>query len=143
MVSEPARAFAEDELEILQLVANQAAAAVENARLYGRVELIAITDGLTGLYNHRHFYERLAQEVKRALRYGLPLSLLMIDIDDFKLFNDRFGHPAGDALLRALAACSRRETRQQVDIVARYGGEEFAVILPSTAPLERPRRADG
>jgi diguanylate cyclase (GGDEF)-like protein len=132
IVSEPAQVFAEDELEILQLVANQAAAAVENARLYGRVELIAITDGLTGLYNHRHFYERLAQEVKRALRYDLPLSTLMIDIDDFKLFNDRLGHPAGDALLRALAEVLVAETRQQVDFVARYGGEEFAIILPST-----------
>ena len=133
IASEPARAFAGDELEILQLVANQAAAAIENARLYGRVELIAITDGLTGLYNHRHFYECLARETKRALRYELPLSLLMIDIDDFKLFNDRFGHPAGDALLRALAGMLTTETRQPVDVVARYGGEEFAVILPSTS----------
>jgi diguanylate cyclase (GGDEF)-like protein len=135
LVSEPARAFAEDELEILQLVANQTATAVENARLYGRVELIAVTDGLTGLYNHRHFYERLAQEVKRALRYHLPLSLLMIDIDDFKLFNDRLGHQAGDALLRDLAGVLTSETRQQIDIVARYGGEEFAVLLPSTGPV--------
>lgn len=135
LVSEPARSFAEDELEILQLVANQTATAVENARLYGRVELIAVTDGLTGLYNHRHFYERLAQEVKRALRYHLPLSLLMIDIDDFKLFNDRLGHQAGDALLRDLAGVLTSETRQQIDIVARYGGEEFAVLLPSTGPV--------
>ena len=97
--------------------------------------MIAITDGLTGLYNHRHFYERLAQEVKRALRYDLPLSLLMIDIDDFKLFNDRLGHPSGDALLRALADVLMAETRQQVDIVARYGGEEFAILLPSTGAV--------
>jgi diguanylate cyclase (GGDEF)-like protein len=131
--SEPARAFAEDELEVLQLVGNQAAAALENARLYGRVELSAITDGLTGLYNHRHFYECLGREMKRALRYELPLSLLMIDIDDFKYFNDRLGHPAGDALLRVLAGMLTTETRQQVDVVARYGGEEFAIILPSTS----------
>ncbi len=131
--SDPARTFAEDELEVLQLVANQAAAAMENARLYGRAELIAITDGLTGLYNHRAFYERLTQEVKRAQRYELPLSLLMIDIDDFKLFNDRLGHPAGDALLRTLGGLFTGETRQQVDFVARYGGEEFTILLPSTS----------
>jgi diguanylate cyclase (GGDEF)-like protein len=133
VASDPPHTFAEDELEIVQLVANQAAAAMENARLYGRAELIAITDGLTGLYNHRAFYERLVQEVKRAQRYELPLSLLMIDIDDFKLFNDRLGHPAGDALLRALGGLFTGETRQQVDFVARYGGEEFAILLPSTS----------
>jgi len=133
IASDPPRSFADDELEILQLVVNQAAAAMENARLYGRAELIAITDGLTGLYNHRAFYERLTQEVKRAQRYELPLSLLMIDIDDFKLFNDRLGHPAGDALLRTLAGLFTGETRQQVDFVARYGGEEFAILLPSTS----------
>ena len=131
--SDPPRTFADDELEILQLVANQAAAAMENARLYGRAELIAITDGLTGLYNHRAFYERLTQEVKRAQRYELPLSLLMIDIDDFKAFNDRLGHPAGDALLRTLGGLFTAETRQQIDFVARYGGEEFTILLPSTS----------
>ena len=96
-----------------------------------RAQQLAITDGLTGLYNHRHFYDHLAQEVARAQRYGLPLSLL-IDIDDFKAYNDVFGHRAGDELLRALAAVLLSQTRQQVDLVARYGGEEFAVILPST-----------
>jgi diguanylate cyclase (GGDEF)-like protein len=133
--SEPAHPFAKDELEIIQLVANQTAAAVENARLYASVEQMAITDGLTGLYNHRYFYDRLAQEVRRAMRYGLPLSLLMIDIDDFKRFNDRLGHPAGDVLLHALAGVLIDETRQKIDLVARYGGEEFSIILPSTGAL--------
>ena len=68
----------------------------------------------------------------RAARYGLPLSLLMIDIDDFKRYNDQFGHRAGDAVLRDLAVLLKEQTRQQIDVVARYGGEEFAVILPST-----------
>ena len=106
--------------------------AIQNARLYGDVEHLAITDGLTGLYNHRYFYDRLAQDVARAKRYDLPLSLLMIDIDDFKSFNDAHGHRAGDGLLRELGHVLRAQTRQQIDLVARYGGEEFAVILPST-----------
>ena len=110
------------------------AVAIENARLFGRVEQLAVTDGLTGLCNHRHFFERLAEEVARAKRYELALSMLMIDIDDFKAYNDALGHPCGDALLRALADVLLSQTRRQVDLVARYGGEEFAVILPSTDP---------
>ena len=91
-----------------------AAIAIQNARLYASLEHLAITDGLTGLYNHRYFYDRLAQEVARAQRYELPLSLLMIDIDDFKAYNDRYGHRAGDALLRgvgALLQARRRDSR--------------------------------
>ncbi len=126
------RRFTEQECELASTLAALAAVAIENARLHSGLELLATTDGLTGLHNHRYFYDRLAQEVARAHRYGLPLSLLMIDIDDFKLYNDRFGHRAGDALLRGLAALLRSHTRQQIDLVARYGGEEFAIILPST-----------
>jgi diguanylate cyclase (GGDEF)-like protein len=126
------RRFTDQECELASTLAALAAVAIRNARLHADLELLATTDGLTGLHNHRHFYERLAQEVARAQRYQLPLSLLMIDIDDFKLYNDRCGHRAGDALLRDLAALLRSHTRQQVDIVARYGGEEFAVVLPST-----------
>ena len=91
--------FGDDELELLQILASQAAAALANASLYRTLERQAITDGLTGLYNHRYFYERLNQEIARAQRYGLPLSLLMVDIDDFKHFNDRYGHPTGDLVL--------------------------------------------
>ena len=127
------RRFTAEEEQLAATLAALAAVAIENARLYSRVEQLAITDGLTGLYNHRYFYERLAQEVARAKRYELALSLLMIDIDDFKAYNDTFGHPCGDALLRSLAAVLLSQTRHQVDLVARYGGEEFAVILPSTA----------
>jgi diguanylate cyclase (GGDEF)-like protein len=127
-----ARHFGTEERELAVTMAALAAVAIQNARLYGDVEHLAITDGLTGLYNHRYFYDRLAQEVARAQRYDLPLSLLMIDIDDFKAYNDRSGHRAGDALLRQLGVVLRSQTRQQVDLVARYGGEEFAVILPST-----------
>jgi GGDEF domain-containing protein len=127
------REFAENETEVVQIIANQAAVALENAGLYGRIERLAITDGLTGLYNHRHFYERLHQECACALRYKLPLSLLMIDIDDFKKFNDEYGHPLGDQVLRDLADMLQTNVRRGVDIPARYGGEEFVVILPYTA----------
>jgi diguanylate cyclase (GGDEF)-like protein len=119
-------------VELLQIIANHAAAAVANARLYARVEAQAITDGLTGLYNHRHFYERLETECARARRYELPLSLLMIDIDDFKAFNDHHGHQRGDQVLRDVAAVITADTRRNIDLPARYGGEEFVVILPHT-----------
>jgi diguanylate cyclase (GGDEF)-like protein len=96
-----------------------------------RLEKLAITDGLTGLYNHRFFHERLALEVERAQRAGHELSLLMVDVDHFKLYNDRNGHPAGDDVLRAVGALLS-EGRRANDIVARYGGEEFGVILVDT-----------
>ena len=126
------RRFTETEKELFSQLAVLAAIAIHNADLFTVLEHLAITDGLTDVYNHRYFYERLAQEVARAVRYELPLSLLMLDIDDFKLFNDRFGHRAGDDALRDLASLLNAQTRQNVDLVARYGGEEFAIILPST-----------
>ena len=89
----------------------------------------ANTDGLTGLYNHRYFRERLAQEVARASRYGHRVALLMIDIDHFKRVNDRYGHPAGDDILQQVAAAIRGAIRD-IDVAARYGGEEFVVIMP-------------
>ncbi len=128
----PGRELGNDELELVQIVANQAAVALENARLYDRIEQQAITDGLTRLYNHRHFYKRLEEEVATAKRYDVPLSLLMLDLDDFKRFNDTFGHPAGDRVLCEVADILRHQVRNLVDLPARYGGEEFAVILPNT-----------
>jgi diguanylate cyclase (GGDEF)-like protein len=128
------RVFESDEVELLQILANQAAATLDNTRLYAELARQAITDGLTGLYNHRYFYERLRDEVVRARRYGLPLSLLMLDLDDFKRYNDSYGHPAGDVVLRRVAHIMRAALRRSVDVAARYGGEEFAVILPHTDP---------
>lgn len=92
---------------------------------------LAVRDGLTGLFNRRAFDNRLADEVQRAVRYQRPLSLLMIDIDYFKLYNDQHGHPQGDALLRELSTLLLGCVRS-TDFVARYGGEEFVVILPET-----------
>jgi diguanylate cyclase (GGDEF)-like protein len=97
------------------------------------MKVMAVTDGLTGLFNHREFYQALRRELERARRYRHTLSLLMIDVDDFKRFNDRFGHPAGDIALREIADLLRKCART-TDIIARYGGEELAVILPESTP---------
>lgn len=127
------REFSEEEIGLLQILASQAAAAIVNVRLYQTIEHQATTDGLTGLYNHRYFYERLNQEFARAQRYGLPLSLLMLDIDDFKQFNDRYGHPVGDLVLAEVGKVLTEQLRHHVDLAARYGGEEFAILLPNTS----------
>ncbi|MFQ5846389.1 MAG: GAF domain-containing protein [Candidatus Methylomirabilales bacterium] len=128
--NEPRRVVEED-LHLLASFANQAAIAIENARLFAETRRLANTDALTGLFNHRYFYHLLDTEVKRARRYGRSLSLIMLDIDHFKEFNDRHGHLAGDEALRCLAQILRKNSRR-VDTVARYGGEEFAIILPET-----------
>jgi two-component system cell cycle response regulator len=120
-----------DTLEFLTTVAGQAALAVENARLYTKTLQLSITDGLTGLYNYRYFMERLDAEFVRARRYHRTLVLLILDIDHFKLFNDRYGHLKGDEILRRLAEIIRNSVRE-VDVPARYGGEEFAIIMPET-----------
>ena len=96
-----------------------------------KLSRLAVTDGLTGLFNYRAFRHHLRLEISRSRRFGLPLSLLMVDIDHFKRFNDTHGHPMGDRLLAGLAKLFRANLRD-VDIPARYGGEEFAVILPGT-----------
>ncbi len=127
------REFSETEIELARALAEQAGAAIQNAHLFDALTQLAVTDGLTGLHNHRHFYDRLDSEVARARRYGSPLSLLMLDIDDFKRFNDLYGHQLGDEVLRSVARILQAQLRQGVDILARYGGEEFAVILPNTA----------
>jgi diguanylate cyclase (GGDEF)-like protein len=113
----------------------------ELAEANTRLAQLAVTDGLTGLYNHRHFHERLALEVERSQRSGLPLSLLMLDVDHFKQFNDSYGHPAGDEVLRQLARVLG-DTRRANDVVARYGGEEFAVILVDTAKFTGAKVAE-
>ncbi len=113
-------------------LASEAGLALEVVSLYDSLKIMAVTDGLTGLYNHREFYQSLRRELERARRYRHTLSLLMIDVDDFKQFNDRFGHPAGDFALRKIAELLRKCART-TDILARYGGEEFAVILPESS----------
>ncbi len=96
-----------------------------------KLNKLAVTDGLTGLYNYRAFRHRLHQETMRTQRFNIPLSLLMIDIDHFKKFNDAYGHPAGDKILIRFSQLLRQNIRE-IDSAARYGGEEFMVILPGT-----------
>ncbi len=127
------RHFTDDERDVAAAIAEQAAVAITNARLYRKVEEQAITDGLTGLYNHRYFYDRLQQEMARAQRYATPVSLLLLDLDDFKRFNDQYGHLAGDEALREIGRILLSQVRRDVDLAARYGGEEFVVLLPNTA----------
>lgn len=126
------------ELSFFEIVAEAASNALERAHLFEsiqvanrRLEHLATTDGLTGLYNHRHFRERLDGELQRALRYRLPLSCLIFDVDDFKSLNDSYGHLLGDSVLRELAQLAQEHIRKS-DLIARYGGEEFVVIMPQT-----------
>ncbi len=125
--------FDPDDMLILTALANQVAVAIENARLYEE----SIADSLTGLYHHKFFELRLEEELKRSKRYKYALSLVMIDIDDFKKVNDEHGHLVGDRVLKEIAAVLKKATRLE-DIVARYGGDEFAIIMPHS-PKENMR----
>ena len=119
--------FNKKDLEFVEALANQAAIAVDNAQLYE----LATKDGLTKLYIHRHFYYLLEAEIKRVQRYNHVLSLIMMDIDNFKQVNDTYGHLVGDMVLKEIASTIQKTIRH-VDVPARYGGEEFTIILPET-----------
>ncbi|NJD68727.1 MAG: hypothetical protein C3F12_01985 [Candidatus Methylomirabilota bacterium] len=135
------RCYGEREIDLLLPLAEQLAIAIETGRLFQEVHRLAITDELTDLFNHRHFYRQLDQELRRTRRYGHPLSLIMLDIDFFKQYNDLKGHLAGDEALRLIAARLKNSTRG-TDIVARYGGDEFGIILPETDPRQAWAQAE-
>ncbi len=119
------------ERDRLQVIGNQSSLALQNALLHEELERLSVTDRLTELYNHGYFQQRLEEELGRAARFGHTLSVIMLDIDDFKQFNDSYGHPKGDKVLQAVSAIIRQNLRE-VDVAARYGGEEFIVVLPET-----------
>lgn len=132
------KGFSEKEIKLCQIIANSAYHAIKNARLFEEVskekeemKTLAITDRLTELYNHNFFYTRLEEEFNRAVRYEIPISLIMLDMDDFKKVNDTYGHRTGDQVLKKIADMIKKLVRK-TDVVARYGGEEFAIILPHT-----------
>jgi diguanylate cyclase (GGDEF)-like protein len=136
--------YNENDLALLDLVAPQIALALERAIWQHRAnqfQLMSITDPLTGLHNRRYLEARLSEELNRSKRYDTPMSFMMIDIDDFKFYNDRNGHQAGDRALEITAQCLR-STLRKADVAARYGGEEFSILLPQANLHEAGMIAD-
>jgi diguanylate cyclase (GGDEF)-like protein len=152
--------FTEERVEFLRMLGAQAMISISSARLHDSLEqrvaertaqledanrklaTLSITDGLTGLANRRHFDEVLRTECARAMRIGQPLAVIMLDVDYFKKFNDRYGHQAGDACLIRVAHALAAGTRRAGDLTARYGGEEFSIVLPNTSADEARQIAE-
>jgi diguanylate cyclase (GGDEF)-like protein len=126
--------FWPDEMMLIGTIVTCAAVALERAKYLRQTEelkRISITDSLTGFLNRRYFHERLIEEIARSKRHTTAMSLAIMDLDDFKLLNDTYGHQAGDEALKAIARCVHHSIRA-IDVAARYGGEEFTLILPQT-----------
>lgn len=123
--------YSDSNLDFLSIISNIASLALENIRQYSTIEKLSYTDSMTGVFNYRYFYKRLNEEILRAKRYNRDLALIILDIDNFKLFNDNYGHQTGDFVLKRLAEIITGTVRS-IDIVSRYGGEEFCIIMPDT-----------
>ncbi len=129
------KAITENDVRMLTMFANQAGLAIENSRLYERTVVLSNSDSLTGLWHHGYFQYLLGEEIKKASSRKESFTLLLIDIDNFKDFNDSYGHQAGDSILIQISNIFR-EVSRKIDIIARYGGEEFTIILPYTRKEE-------
>lgn len=130
--------YNEFDLDLLHAIVPQLAVLIDRADLKhkaGEFQQLSVTDALTGLLNRRYLEERLTEETKRSNRHGFPMSFMMVDVDDFKSYNDNFSHPEGDKALKLVAHCLK-ETLRGADIAARYGGEEFSILLPQTTSGE-------
>ncbi|HEY4619598.1 MAG TPA: sensor domain-containing diguanylate cyclase, partial [Nitrospirota bacterium] len=141
--------FSEEDLYLLLSFASYASIALERGAYYRMTEdlkKISVTDSLTELFNRRYFHERLFEEIERSKRHNEPFTIFMLDIDDFKVFNDKYGHLYGDEVLKSVAYAVRDAVRS-IDVAARFGGEEFSIILPYTTKMnsyvtaERIRRS--
>ncbi|MBN3038315.1 MAG: GGDEF domain-containing protein [Candidatus Omnitrophica bacterium] len=130
-----------DDLRILDIMSDLAAVAIQTTMFYQKTQKLAITDGLTGTFVHRHFQERFEQEISRTLWTNSQFAFLMIDIDNFKSYNDKYGHIAGDIVLKQIAGLIKSGVNPG-DIVARYGGEEFGVLLVDTPQYEAIKIAE-
>jgi len=128
--------FSQDDLRFLSLLADLGAVAIENSQFFGRTQDLAIHDDLTGLFTKSYFAERLKEESKRRLRMNSCLSILMIDIDFFKQYNDKFGHTAGDIVLKKISSLMSEFLQASKPLLSRFGGEEFLVLLPGMDKTE-------
>jgi diguanylate cyclase (GGDEF)-like protein len=130
--------FSEEDFEMLKNFASYATVVIEGSQYYKLAEEmreLSITDSLTGIFNRRHFNDRLVDEIQRSMRHNLTFALAVADIDNFKAFNDAEGHLAGDSVLKAISNILQ-ESLRSIDVLARFGGEEFALILPQTEKEE-------
>lgn len=135
--------YSQDDLRLLVTICEFGVVALENGELFQKTEDLAIHDGLTGLFTKGYFLERLKEECKRSSRQDTALSLLMLDIDHFKNYNDKFGHTAGDIVLRTLSSTITESLEKLNPIVSRFGGEEFCIILPHTDKKKAQTIANG
>lgn len=133
--------YTEIDLKILLTIVRQVAVVLENAQLSKELKYLTVTDALTSLYNHRYLMECLAYEIRRFKRFNRSLCLLIMDVDDFKKYNDDFGHKEGDMLLKKISEILKK-TLREVDVICRYAGDEFVAILPETNETEVKRLAE-